>query len=256
MRLLTFIFICLECISIQAQPLIDLCLAKADDHWLLVARPNDDFEGVFSNLQFSLKIEDAGAGINAISQSQEVAAYMPIQMAGTHVLYGSNSYQKFAGFGIQHMTNVPVSWEKDSLVALLKIFPSSMHTTISIVDDAWTSANFGNYYAELNGVEVTGSIFNNCPSTVAMVSVDGDEYSQRWQMYPNPASHQIGIESDYSHAISIRIRDQLGRLLMVEETHYSAGEYFLLNISELPVGVLFLEIEEPNRRLVYQILKK
>lgn len=257
MRTIIFILVFFQAMSTFAQPNLDLCLAKGADHWRIVAKTSEDFQGVFSNLQFTLKLEN-GLTINSIEQSNEVATYIPIQMAGDLTTIGEVSYQKFAGFGNIHMNSVDISWEKDASIGFLKIIPSNMNANMSLVvnDDPWLEENNGIYYAELNGRNMTGNIYEGCPADAYMVGIDNTTSFTAWNIYPNPTSAQFTLTSSYNGKTEIKLLSPLGQVLKSEEVFFSSGQKYILNVYDLPNGVMFVEILEAERRKVYPVFKR
>lgn len=165
MKNLIYIFFLTLATPVFSQPLVDICLNNTGTTLEVIITPDGSFQGVVSNIQFSIKSDNS-----AITFSSPVNSFGYISMAkaGGETTVASDVYHKFAGFGFVNMSFFSATWAANTPIVLCTITPSSLAATFTIADDGWTAVNNGDYYTELNGLEKTG-IIGSC----AALSVDG-----------------------------------------------------------------------------------
>ena len=165
MKNLLYIFLFLWGVPVFSQPLVDICLNNTGTTLEVIITPDGSFQGVVSNIQFTIKSADPtvtfGSPVNSFG-------YITMAKAGAETTVASDVYHKFAGFGFVNMSFFTTTWAANTAIILCTITPSSLATTFEIADDSWTSINNGDYYAELNGLEKTG-VIGSCGA----LAVDG-----------------------------------------------------------------------------------
>lgn len=142
-----------------SQPKVAICLEKTATELEIKLIPSTSFQGVVSNIQFTIKWDDASVTLATPSQDAAESAYIPMSKQSTETTVGSEKYQKFAGFGTVNMSTASATWATGfTPIVLMRISPSSLSPNFEIVNDAWTATENGDFYAELNGKKMTDAI--------------------------------------------------------------------------------------------------
>lgn len=138
----------------------------------------------FSNIVFTIRWRSSyGVSLGApFSPTYAVSKQNGEQVSGSY------HYQKFAAATAQ-----TVSWPANTEVTVLSI--PVMQTgqgmgTFELVNDAWTAANNGSYYAEIGGEDRTGNIYqasvNGVPLPIVVSALRGwttkDSVYLQWQL--------------------------------------------------------------------------
>jgi hypothetical protein len=183
-------------LSSMAQPTVDVCLNKTATELEIKIRPATSFVGVVSNIQLAIKCSDPTVTYSAAGNT---LSYCTMAKAGDVVSSGGSGYQKFAGFGFFNMSILGSSWTANTEYTLFTVVPSSLNPSFEIAVDAWASTNNGVYYAELNGLDQTGSTFV-CGAGVLAASdlslqakpLDDRQVQLQWKSHSGtPISHFI-----------------------------------------------------------------
>jgi hypothetical protein len=73
-------------------------------------------------------------------------------------------------------------------------------------------------------------------------------------IYPNPVNDLLNIQLESSEGQSLRLTDQFGRVLRTMQTKSGAG-YYEMSVSDLPVGVYYLQISRDHKWDVFKVIK-
>lgn len=138
-----------------AQPTVDVCLRKTATKLEVVITPDAGFTGLVSNIQLTIRCSDTAVTYGTPGDLQ---FYCSMAKGGDVTVSGGLAYQKFGGIGFLTLTSLGTSWTAGSDIVLFSVVPSNLTPTFEIVNDAWTAANNGAYYVELNAIDKTGSI--------------------------------------------------------------------------------------------------
>jgi Secretion system C-terminal sorting domain len=174
----SFLILCCYTSALFGQQ-VNICLEKVGSDLQVKLYAAASFQGVVSNIQFAIKCDDPNVTYSTVSQNPSEAAYIPLTKANAESVLGGNKYQKFTGFGKVNMNTSGVTWTAGQSVLLMTITPSSISPNFAIVNDAWTNAENGDFYAELNGVPKTGIIGADCTIASAF-AIDLGPLSAYW----------------------------------------------------------------------------
>lgn len=115
-------------------------------------------------------------------------------------------------------------------------------------------------YTENNTYNVALTAINNvCEDVlekqVNVTNVSIDKMNQLGlKIYPNPATDRINIEGLKTNGASVIILDLNGK--KIKQTNANAQNKLSLDISNLPVGIYFLEVESDGAKSVFKIMKR
>jgi hypothetical protein len=146
--------LCLTISALKAQQ-ISAGIFHAGDSTLEVRlRASDTVPALpLSNIVFTVRWLDAyGVGLGDPSS----AAYS-IEKQGIERTSGSYRYQKFAAATAQTL-----NWSANTQISVMTVpvrQTGSGSGSFELADDSWTAANNGEYYAEIAGLDRTGSLF-------------------------------------------------------------------------------------------------
>ena len=73
-------------------------------------------------------------------------------------------------------------------------------------------------------------------------------------IYPNPVNDLLNIQLESAEGQSLRLTDQFGRVLRTMQTKSGAG-YYEMSVSDLPVGVYYLQISRDHKWDVFKVIK-
>lgn len=145
-----------------AQPTVDVCLRKTATNLEIVLTSSGSFTGLVSNIQMSIRCSDTTVTYGAPGDLQFFCA---VAKGGDAIKSSGSIYQKFGGIGFLTLSTLGLSWATGTETVLFTVVPSSLMPTFEIVNDTWTAANNGAYYAELNAIDKTG-IINTCGTSL------------------------------------------------------------------------------------------
>lgn len=142
-----------------SQPNVDICLYVTNNQLEVRIRPDATFQGLVSNLQFTIGWQGAGINMGNLEQTTSELLSIPIQVAGQQTVVGDTTYQKFVGFGLSTLQNLGITWLAGEEVSVVRL-PASPITVQNffIANSGWAKENNGDFYAELNGLDKTGEI--------------------------------------------------------------------------------------------------
>ena len=240
---------------------IDIMLcdaATAGDLEVKLAIPQTgftSFDGLVSNIVFTIAWETAtGYSLGNVMQVDGVgfpsaqSQWAPIQAPVGEIDDGGMRYQIYASVSLTPMSQVlqppfngPVIWMPGDTISLMTVTPTAGTLSyFNITNDAYTGANNGNYYMELQGSDQTGEIVPCSPITGI------DDVEAAFTMYPNPASQSFTISLKETGNYMAVIKDGIGRNVMVESFNTKEN----IDISSLINGIYFVEVTAENDQLV------
>lgn len=141
--------------ALYAQPTVDVCLRKTATKLEVVLTSNGSFTGLVSNVQMTIKCSDPTV---TFALPGDLQLFCSMAKGGDERVSGGAVYQKFGGIGFLALSTLGISWASGTETVLFSVVPSSLSPTFEIINDSWTAANNGAYYAELNALDKTGSI--------------------------------------------------------------------------------------------------
>lgn len=232
------LFIFLTCLFapllMSAQlPTMDITMVHVDDHYEVRIRPdNSGYEGVFSSILFAVKWDAASGAVGDFVPSTQAVSYgvLPVR-SGEIVTVGGVSYAIFAGFGFQ---TISPNWTAFQEV-VMGTFPDDGQTNFQLVNDAWTSANNGDYYLSLNGVDRTGVIYQDFTTSIEDV-VSSDLCIS---LYPNPTEGTLNLVMDLPNGglLFITVMDVTGKIVQRNTVQTFGGSTtHVLDLSSLTSG--------------------
>jgi hypothetical protein len=178
--------------------------------------PTGDFEGLVSNVQFTLKWDDPTVALGELFQENLLRKSIPLQSAGEVLFQDGWAYQTFTGFGIRPLAEQGLRWEAGKEILLARLHPDNFHARFVLTRDAWTQAHNGNYYVELDGVGRTGLVQDSVAGgQVVAFDLWGTHGLRIHSIYPNPVRQlaRVGIEAMEEEALWLELYDLNGRLL-------------------------------------------
>jgi len=114
-------------------------------------------------------------------------------------------------------------------------------------EDVAALLNFENFTENDTSVEVT----SNCSNTTGLN--DKSQFKFDLIIYPNPTNETLSVSIENSKAQKGMILDQLGRNVM---EFALIDAYVELNLSHLPKGLYFLEIQQDGMKLNKKFIKR
>jgi hypothetical protein len=209
----------------QAQlPLVDATLVDNGNNELeMRIRPDNGFDGLFASIVFTVRWDAAsGASIGAVSGVSPADEYITVIKSGPEVNDAGYRYQVFAGFGFTPLNQVPTSWSAGVEYPLITIPVLNGTSTFELVNDPWTTANNGDYYVSLNGLDQTGVLYQISTGGVSMgAAVSG------LSLQPNPTEGiaQLSFDAATNGAIEVEVIDALGRKVHSERVAGLSGRF-------------------------------
>lgn len=110
----------------------------------------------------------------------------------------------------------------------------------------------GAYYFIDDICVTTDSLYNE--TWVGIEELGGQNFSNVFSVFPNPASNFVTINSDLQTAYNIEVYNTVGQLLYAEQNVNSNN--LQLDISQYNNGLLFIKINSQNNQLMYKLLKQ
>lgn len=95
------------------------------------------------------------------------------------------------------------------------------------------------------------------PHVLPSVGIDPSLFSQ-WDVFPNPTADQLNIHFQLLQAsrVEVQLFDARGTVLHHFSTENALGEKLRWNMSELPTGMYFLQIQTEKGSVVQKVVKK
>jgi len=145
----------------MAQQSVDIGLYEAENGALEVRlTPTNDFDGVLSNLSFTLAWDNTTSATLGTPQqdftTRRVAAVVP--SGGVHIV-GTTRYRIYTVVGLTSLSEAGLQWEAGRSYVLAS-FPVSGRVSVELATDAWVRDphNNGEFYVSVGGVNATGSV--------------------------------------------------------------------------------------------------
>lgn len=219
-------------------------------------RPDGPFDGLVSTLVFTIRWDAASdAHLGNIFQPSPVNSYIPLMKSDTELDDGGYRYQIFAGIGLQTMANIGTAWEGGVEYTIMTLLVTNGDTEFSIVNDAWTDANNGDYYVSLASLDRTGIIYLDPHTDIGEGTVQGLTVD----VQPNPtvSASTITIGSDRAQDIRLDLMNATGqevwqrRLVGVEGVRREP-----IDLSQLSAGVYLLRLRYEDGVLLRRLIKR
>ena len=251
--LLALTFFC--SINLLAQPQVDIQLVYVPENGSLDIKlvPSGPFDGVFSNLQFTLQ-SDNPVTYDSLQQAFAESNYIPITAAGNPIQIAGKTYQKFTGFGLTNLASFRSSWIADEEIKVLNLKPSNFESTFYIVTDSLPADENGNFYIELNGEPKTGKInptpVSNSPNLVS---------SSSFLIFPNPNTGKVQIAIQNPNQVglySLRLVSLIGQTLINQEIQFNQKGEYSLDMSSAPVGLYNLILSKGQNNYYHTIMRQ
>jgi len=143
-----------------AQQNVALCLQKSNGRLQVRMIPSATFQGVFSNVQFTIEADDNNLSFGNIMQATPENQYIPMEKADNEIVINGKKYQTFVGTGLVNMNVVGINktWQANTPYTIMELMPSNINANFSIVNNVYTTASNRDAYVELNGNSRTGLI--------------------------------------------------------------------------------------------------
>lgn len=224
-------------------PVVDITMVPiASDQLEVRMRPDAYFDGLFAALVFTVRWESGStATLSDFTPTPEVADYnMYPDVSGELGEANGFNYLVYAGFGSSSLLSEGQSWTAGVEFVLGHFTIIGGTGDFEIVNDAWTSANNGDYYVSLNGLDRTGVIYE-LSTNVGQAQVPG----QGARILPNPSSGpaQLDVELSEAGPLEIRVLDATGRLVRAERIASGSGNArYVLPGQELNEGSYFVRV--------------
>ncbi|MFN0204555.1 MAG: T9SS type A sorting domain-containing protein [Bacteroidia bacterium] len=140
--------------QVNVLPSVQICLEQNNNELEIRLIPDGNFQGVVSNIQFTLECSDSNTSFGNILQTPLQAAYMSVQKAGNDTIIGTNKYQTYVVRGLVSMSDASINqtWQANTPVVLMKLQPSSFAGAFAIYNPYTPAMNRASY-VELNGVQ-------------------------------------------------------------------------------------------------------
>ncbi len=174
-------------LSATAQQQVDVGLYQEGDGLQIRVRPQSDFDGVFSNIVFTLRWpQNAGASLGEVIQQKAATTYMPLQASGPVRQNGDYNYQVYTGFGMETVGSTGGNWRAGEEY-IIGFIPYTGKAEFHISDDEFTrdlNTN-GAYYISLGGHDRTGNIYKSIAGEAGA--------SVELSISPNPSRGQFTV---------------------------------------------------------------
>jgi hypothetical protein len=139
----------------QAPLLAKISLCPNGNSFAVVIETDSSFNEVPSSLVFTVW----AGGVNAsFLPPVSLNPILSIEPAGSVYSVSGSSYQKYVMMGIGDLQSLGKSWGPGIMDTIALIYPQDLSLNYLIVNNTWTAENNGDFYAELNGVDKTGTI--------------------------------------------------------------------------------------------------
>ncbi|MBL0127313.1 MAG: T9SS type A sorting domain-containing protein [Flavobacteriales bacterium] len=231
------------------QDQVDVGLYRNGDRLEVRARPASNFNGIFSSLVFTVRWDrSSGANLGTIAQEGAMATGIPVVRSGGVHVDGTFNYQVYAGFGITPLVDLDARMEAGKEVVIASI-PVTGKGEFELMNDAWTNqtANNGNYYVSLGGLDRTGIIFKG----LASAEEDGSVIIQ-----PNPNNGVFTFQFSNSTPtdVTVEIINTLGQAVFNETVRDFQGTYRKeMDLTSMGSGVYYLKLKRNGETTSYKI---
>jgi hypothetical protein len=225
-------------LALTAQQKVDIGLFRSDTHLEVRVRPTADFEGIFSNLVFSIRWEaESGTTIGPVEQPAAAGMYMPVQRSGGIREDGPYRYQVYAGFGMETIGSTGAPWRSGQEYVIARI-PFTGNAQFVMTNDQWTKRVDSNadFYASLGGHDLTGIIYTG--------TIEVNDQAE-FAIMPNPTRGPVSIvfPMQVGEDMWYEILSSSGQLVLTEKPNAMGGNYRKeLDLSNMGPGVYHLHV--------------
>ncbi|HMN05094.1 MAG TPA: T9SS type A sorting domain-containing protein [Flavobacteriales bacterium] len=224
--------------SAAAQSTVDIGLFRDHNTLEVRVRPSEDFNGVFSNLVFTIRWEAGGkSSLGELRQDPLPGQYIPLQPSGGVHEVGAYNYQVYAGFGMMDISEAGTSWKAGQEYTVARI-PFRGNADFTLLNDQWTRQPLSNanYYASLGGYDRTGDIYTS------LVEVKDQ---MPFSIQPNPTTGPVTITIPVApgERMWYELVNSAGQVVFTEEAAAGSNGYRKhLDLSDKGAGVYYLRI--------------
>ncbi len=221
-----------------AQSHVDFGLFRVGNELEVRVRPSSDFDGIFSNLVFSIRWEKHnGAALGTPKQVGASATYMPIQKSGPVREDGPYYYQVYTGFGMESIASTGTAWRAEEEYAIARI-PFTGNADFNLANDQWSKMPLSNAecYASLGGRDVTGKIYKGTETVT-----DQTPFS----IMPNPTRGPVTLifPVNADDEMWYEITNSAGQIVHTEKPNAAETSFRKdLDLSQEGAGVYHLRI--------------
>jgi hypothetical protein len=143
---------------------VDIGLFRTGNELEIRLKPHGDFDGVVSNVVFSIRWQRAvGVALGAPQQPAGASTYIPVIASGGMRSDGSYDHLVYTGFGMEPIrSTAQLTWRAGQEYVIVRI-PFSGNADFTLASDPWIKSveNNGGYYISLGGHDVTGQIYKD-----------------------------------------------------------------------------------------------
>lgn len=233
-----------------AQSKVDFGLFRVGNELEIRVKPAEDFDGIFSNLVYTIRWEVAsGATLGQPVQVGAAATYMPIQKSGGVRENGPFLYQVYTGFGMTSIASTNTTWRAGQEYVIAKI-PFTGNADFHLANDQWSKRLSSNAecYASLGGQDVTGEIYKGAETVTDQMP---------FAIMPNPTRGPLSISFpvNASDDMWFEIVSSSGQVVHSEKPNVSGNGYRAdLDLSKEGAGVYHLRIHRKDGSETHRIV--
>lgn len=231
-------------LAATAQQPVDLGLYQQGDGLEIRVRPQSDFDGIFSNIVFTLRWESSsGATLGQVIQQKASTTYMPLQPSGPVRQDGDYNYQVYTGFGFETVGSTGGNWHAGEEYTIGYI-PYTGKAEFHIADDEWTRTleNNGSYYISLGGYDKTGIIYKSLAGEAGA--------NVQLSITPNPSRGQFTVVMPVyaNEAMWFEVVNSAGQVVYQETPNAGENTYRKdFDMSSEGAGVYHLRIHRGDK---------
>jgi uncharacterized repeat protein (TIGR01451 family) len=121
--------------------------------------------------------------------------------------------------------------------------------------DGTVLENSAAIYFDFNAPIITNTSWHTVNRTYTVLAVDKQELTTKNQIkiYPNPTTGMLHINQGVNQEISISVFDNLGRLLLQQQSNEMISS---LNVSHLPAGIYYVAINNGKELVTKKVVKQ
>ncbi len=140
------------------------------------------------------------------------------------------------------------------------MFPMNINYNLPSTDTAQTDLFAGNYLVVVHGLQRANPLLTyqyTCYDTLNIplynVGVETVDVNQSFNIYPNPSSRFVQIESKIFNVESYSVLDIYGKTIQEFKTHNSE---FRINIEDLSKGIYFIRLQTEKGVVIKKFIKQ
>lgn len=239
-----------------AQSTVDVGLFDDGNNNLeLRVRPNSNFDGIFSNLVFTVRWDaNTNATLGDPAQIGAEGQYMPLMKSGGLHVDGTTNYQIYTGIGMQALNSSSTEWMANEEIVIATI-PVTGTALFEIANDAWTGdiTNNGDFYISLGGLDKTGIVY----STATGIDENSNGYGVSIQPNPNDGQFNFIFNTENRADYQISLVNALGQTMFEEKLNGFSGSFQKdMDLTEYSNGLYYLKIFDGNNNSVHKVIYK